>query len=47
MNEEEKAQIQEAEAKNNDINKESDLKKEAQIQEAEAKNNDINWKKTI
>ncbi|MDC3092725.1 flagellar assembly protein FliH [Paracoccaceae bacterium] len=52
MNEEEKAQIQEAEAKNNDIteekndlNEESDLKKEAQIQEAEAKNNDITEEK--
>ncbi|GIR95921.1 MAG: hypothetical protein CM15mP98_08910 [Paracoccaceae bacterium] len=45
MNEEERAQIQEAEAKTNDINKESDLKKEAQIQEAEAKNNDITEEK--
>ena len=41
MNEEERAQIQETEAKTNDISKEPDLKKEAQIQEAEAKNNDI------
>ena len=45
MNEEERAQIQEAEAKTNDTNKESDLKKEVQIQEAEDKNNDITEEK--
>lgn len=46
MNKEERAQIQGAEAKNNDINEEkNDLKKEAQIQEAEAKNNDITEEK--